>query len=86
MLVRCIRLNNDCADLCAATARILSRQAEPEPAVIRAAVDACAAACAACGSECERHGAKMEHCRICAEACRACEAACRALGTAKASA
>jgi hypothetical protein len=86
MLARCIRLNNDCADLCTATARILSRQTEPDAAVIRAAIDACAAACAACARECEQHGKHMEHCRICAEACRTCEGACRALASVKATA
>ena len=85
-LVRCIRVNSDCADLCLATARILSRQAEPDAAVIRAAVEGCATACGVCAAECERHGKHMAHCRICAEACRACEAACQTLATAKASA
>jgi hypothetical protein len=86
MLARCIRLNNDCADLCAATARILCRQTEPDAAVIRAVVEACAMACGACAAECERHGKHMAHCRICAEACRGCESACRELVVSKASA
>ena len=79
LLVRCIRLNNDCADLCAATARIIGRQSEPSMAVVQAAVDACAKVCLECAEECDRHAAHMAHCRICAEACRACAEACKRL-------
>ena len=46
MLAKCIRTNNDCADLCAATARILARQTEPDLGVVSAALVACATACA----------------------------------------
>ena len=77
---RCIRLDLDCADLCAATGRIMSRQTASEPTMLRAALQACAQACKLCGDECERHGQHgMEHCRVCAEACRRCEQACNAL-------
>lgn len=86
MLAKCIRLNNDCADLCAVTARILTRQTETDAGIVRAALEACAVACAACAAECEKHGKHMEHCRICAESCRACEQACRGMSSAKASA
>jgi hypothetical protein len=78
-LVRCVRLCLDCADLCGATGRIVTRQTEPEPGVIRAAVEGCATACRACAEECERHARHHEHCRICAEVCRRCEQACRDL-------
>jgi hypothetical protein len=76
-LMRCIRLNLHCADVCATTGRILSRQEAPELA--RAVVEACALACRLCGDECEKHGAHMAHCRVCAEACRRCEDACNRL-------
>ena len=76
-LVRCIRLNLHCADLCATTGRILSRQEAPELA--RAVIEACALACKLCGDECSSHAGHMEHCRVCAEACRRCEEACRRL-------
>jgi hypothetical protein len=80
MLLRCIRLDLDCADICATTGRMLSRQAAGEPTLVRALVQACAEACHLCGEECARHGEHgMEHCRVCAEACRRCEQACRAL-------
>jgi hypothetical protein len=78
-LVRCIRLNLDCADICDTTGRVLSRQTEPEPALLRAQLQACAEACRACGVECERHAGHHEHCRVCAESCRRCEAACNRL-------
>lgn len=81
-LRRCIRLNLDCADLCATTAAILGRQTEGDPSVVKAALGACVAACDACGTECSRHAGMHEHCRVCAEACRRCAEACRtALGS-----
>jgi hypothetical protein len=78
-LVRCIRLDLDCADVCAATARVVTRQTAFEPGLARAAVEACASACRACAEECEAHAEHHEHCRVCAEACRRCEQACRDL-------
>jgi hypothetical protein len=75
-LVRCIRLCLDCADACDATGRIVGRQTEPELPLVRAMVEACAAACLACAEECERHAAHHEHCRVCAEVCRRCKQAC----------
>ncbi len=78
-LRRCIRSDLDCADVCAATAEVLSRRTERDAGVTRALLQACIAACRACGDECEQHAGHHEHCRICAEACRACEAACRDL-------
>lgn len=78
-LVKCIRLNLDCADVCAATSRVISRQTEYDANVTRPLLEACIAACRSCGDECERHAPAMEHCRICAERCRACEQACRTL-------
>ena len=78
-LVACIRLNLDCADVCAATGRLLSRQTAANWDVLRAQLEACAVACQACGDECEKHAGMHEHCRICAEECRRCEDACRSL-------
>jgi hypothetical protein len=77
-LKRCITMCLNCSDVCATTGRILSRQTEFEPAMARAALQACAEACRLCGEECERHAQEMnmEHCRVCAEACRRCEEAC----------
>lgn len=85
-LVRCIRLNRDCADLCDAAAKILGRQSEPSRPIVQAAIDACAKACAECAEECERHAAHMKHCEICADMCRTCADACKRLFAATATA
>ena len=54
MLAKCVRLDQDCADLCAVTARILTRQTETDASVVRSVLEACAVACAACATECEK--------------------------------
>jgi len=76
-LTQCIRLNNDCADVCLATGAVASRRTGSDQEVIRRMLEACADACRLCGDECEKHASHHEHCRICAEACRRCEQACR---------
>ena len=78
-LVKCIRLNLDCADVCAAAGRVTSRQTEYDANVTRSILEACVQVCASCGDECERHADHHAHCRICAQACRRCEEACREL-------
>lgn len=78
-LAKCIRLNMDCADVCAATSRVVSRQTEYDANVTRPLLEACAAACKSCGDECAQHAPHMGHCKVCAESCRQCEAACREL-------
>lgn len=77
MLRRCIRLNQDCRDVCIATGSIVSRQQQPEMELLRRQLELCMLACQLCAVECEKHAQHHEHCRICAEACRACEKACR---------
>ena len=78
-LVRCIRLNLDCADVCDTTGRVLSRQTGYDANLAKAVLEACAVSCKTCGDECERHAGMHEHCRVCADACRRCESACRDL-------
>jgi hypothetical protein len=73
-LRQCIRLDLDCADICFAGGRILTRRTGSNPAVIAAVLEACVTACGLCAAECERHD--HEHCRLCADACRRCETAC----------
>jgi hypothetical protein len=75
-LIRCVRLNLDCADICDATSRIVTRQTKGDLGVVSAAITACARTCEACAEECERHAAHHEHCRICADVCRRCKQAC----------
>jgi hypothetical protein len=78
-LTKCIRTDLDCADVCAATGRVLSRHTGYDATLTRGVLEACATACKSCGDECASHAQMHEHCRICAEACRRCEQACRDL-------
>lgn len=71
MMVRCIRLDRDCADMCRAAVGAMVRGSGNAAEICRA----CAVACEACAKECEKH--QHEHCRICAEACRRCAEECR---------
>jgi Domain of Unknown Function (DUF326) len=76
---KCIRLDLDCADICEATGRVLTRQTEYDAPTSKAQLSSCLKICAACAEECERHAEHHEHCRISAEECRRCEQACSAL-------
>jgi Domain of Unknown Function (DUF326) len=78
-LRKCIRTNLDCADLCDATGRLLSRHTGYGANLTRATLQACAQACKSCADECAQHADMHEHCRICAEECRRCEQACQEL-------
>jgi hypothetical protein len=77
LLKQCIRLNQDCADLCAATGKLASRRTGSNEAVLRRTIELCAEICGTCAEECARHADKHEHCRVCADVCRSCHAACR---------
>lgn len=76
-LRECIRVNLDCADICHATERVLSRRLDP--AMASALIQACILACRSCADECRLHGQMHAHCRLCAEACQRCAEACEAL-------
>ena len=80
-MAKCVRTDLDCADVCEATGRVLSRHTGYDANLTRAVLQACASACKTCGDECESHAGHHEHCRLCAEACRRCEAACHTLLT-----
>lgn len=60
MLARCIRLDLDCADVCNATGKILSRQVAFEPEMVGATLWACAEACRRCESACNNVLSGME--------------------------
>jgi hypothetical protein len=75
-LVKCARLNLDCADMCETTGRVLTRQTGYDRDMIRAIAQACVQACKLCGDECDRHAQMHEHCRVCAEVCHRCQTAC----------
>lgn len=70
-----IRLSLDCAEMCAAAGAIANRRIGKNTAIIKAALEVCAAACRACAAVGERQGAH-ELGRECARACRSCEQAC----------
>jgi hypothetical protein len=78
-LVKCMRTDLDCADMCEVTAKVLTRQTEFDLGVARAALRACLTAIVACAEECERHAAHHKHCEISAAVCREAEDACQHL-------
>ncbi len=73
MMVDCIRLDRDCADICRITANYAARDSKNLNEVVRL----CAGICRACAEECEKH--KHPHCKECAKACRECEEVCKNL-------
>ena len=79
MLTRCARINQDCANICMTTAKILSRQTEAPKNIIISQLKTCALACRECGQECKKHAEKYGHCRICADVCLNCEKVCQEL-------
>jgi hypothetical protein len=75
-LVSCIRTEQDCADVCATTARVLSRRGGDNLELTRALLQTCVTACRACAEECINCGTLDAGCQVCAEVCRRCEQAC----------
>lgn len=75
-LRQCITLNLDCADICAAVGRIVTRGTSLNEALLAELINTCALVCRLCCDECERHARMHEHCRLCASACRSCADAC----------
>lgn len=73
MMAQCIRLDRECADMCAFLAQAVSRKS---PFVSEMAT-VCAFICDACGNECKKHD--HEHCQVCADACFTCAEACRSM-------
>jgi hypothetical protein len=71
MMVRCIALDMDCAQVCALAASAMSRGSEHSQAICAL----CADIGQSCADECAKH--PMTHCQECAEACLKCVEACR---------
>ena len=67
----CIKLDLDCAAVCALAADAIARDSDFTPAICAL----CADICDTCADECEQYD--MPHCEVCAEACRRCADACR---------
>jgi hypothetical protein len=74
MMVRCIALDRDCADICTQAARLLQRNSE----ITREYLQVCEQICRMCSEECSKHQ-HMEHCRMCSEACLRCAEACSSM-------
>ena len=53
-MTRCIRLCLDCADVCAATVGVTSRQTEYDASLTRSLLEACVTACRSSGDEWNR--------------------------------
>src|SRR4051812_888302 len=79
MLVHCIQLNQECADICHTTAATLLRPGSPAHTVLPLLLQACQSICESCGQECEQHASMHEHCRVCAQSCRNCAQLCAEL-------
>ena len=75
----CIARCLNCADVCDTTARVLSRPAYAELAVIHRLLQACVGTCTSSAEECARHAPHHVHCALCEKVCRACVEACTAL-------
>lgn len=76
-LISCIRLNLDCAAVCAATGSVVARANKAgnrQP--LEAQLTTCIAFCRACAAECARHAERHKHCRVAADACLKCADAC----------
>jgi hypothetical protein len=71
MMAECIRLDKDCAVVCAATLQLVHAGGR----FARKALELCIEACEACGKECAKHD--YDHCRECARVCGECAKACR---------
>ena len=70
-LQRCIKLDEECAEICRLTATRVEKNSENMEKFLRL----CAEICETCAAECEKHS-HMEHCKKCAEACRTCAEMC----------
>jgi hypothetical protein len=78
-MARCVRDDLDCADLCAVTARHLSRLNASDKQLTLSVLAACIESCVQCAASCAPHREHHEHCRLCEQACNRCEQACQAL-------
>lgn len=78
-LTRCVRDNLDCADVCAATAAVLSRHTAYDARLANAQAQAAAQATQTCGDSCGEHRDLHRHCEICERVCRDTEQALRGI-------
>ncbi|MCF4100886.1 four-helix bundle copper-binding protein [Gillisia sp. M10.2A] len=71
MMVKCIRTDKVCAEVCAALNQVLATGYTD----VNDLVKYCIKVCKACAEECEQHDHK--HCQDCAKACNDCVKACQ---------
>lgn len=71
MMAECIRLDRECAEICAFLEHALTRSTSFAPDLAKV----CSRICEACGSECQKY--EHNHCQKCAEACFKCAKACK---------
>ena len=71
MMVPCMRLDRDCADICRLTAAFIARGSDHAAHVLKECIEICQK----CHAECAQH--QHEHCQQCAAACKACLEACK---------
>jgi hypothetical protein len=70
--VKTKQLSDDCADICAAAAKLTQRKGP----LTNTICEACANACDACGAECAKYPT-MKTMMDCVKSCKACAKACR---------
>jgi hypothetical protein len=75
MMVECIRLDRECADICALAAKSMSSNSPFAKEICQL----CAKICEACGNECKKH--EHQHCKECADACFRCAEACKLMAS-----
>lgn len=71
LLERCIKLDEECAEICRLTAVRLEKNSENSDKFLKL----CAEICESCALECEKH-TQLEHCKKCAEVCHKCAEMC----------
>src|SRR5438132_1714842 len=70
MLIRCIELDRECAEICQLTASLFARGSVNIDKFLKL----CAEICRLCAEECEKH--MHDHCQKCAHICRSCSEMC----------
>jgi hypothetical protein len=76
-----VRRALDCADVCGATERILSRGPATDAGLDAALVQACIVACQASAEACGKHADHHEHCRLHSQSATRCVEALRGLAS-----
>jgi hypothetical protein len=73
-LRRCLKMTLDCAEICAAAARVMARDSDNQADILRA----CGDICERCAHECRKYP-EHDHCRICADVCAHCVDLCHVM-------